>query len=106
MPSWKGSSGKSYPIEYDGLTDRQIAKERTYQASKSRGKGPKRQGGRRVSKVSKGASAGRIEHLQHKPAYGQPQYSSKINAAAMQRTNELAKFLSNAAREAARRQSN
>ena len=52
MPSWKGSSGKSYPIEYDGLTDRQIAKERTYQASKSRGKGPKRAGRRSATRPS------------------------------------------------------
>ncbi len=60
----------------------------------------------RKPKVSKGASAGRIEHLHRKPKYGQPQYPSNINAGAAKRTKELSRFLGNAAREAQRRQWN
>jgi len=47
MPRWKTSSGKGVDIAYDGLTRAQIAKEKTYQASRTRGSGPKRKGGRR-----------------------------------------------------------
>jgi|10_taG_2_1085330.scaffolds.fasta_scaffold313060_1 hypothetical protein len=52
MPRWKTSSGKGVDIAYDGLTRAEIAKEKTYQASKSRGSGPKRSGRRAATRPS------------------------------------------------------
>ena len=46
------------------------------------------------------------EHVHRRPATGQPQYSSNINAGAAKKTKELSKFLSNAAREAQKRKWN
>ena len=44
------------------------------------------------------------EHVHRRPATGQPQYSSNINAAAAKKTKELTRFLGKVAREAQRRQ--
>tara|TARA_R100000458_G_scaffold43259_1_gene41182 strand:- start:41 stop:460 length:420 start_codon:yes stop_codon:yes gene_type:complete len=65
----------------------------------NRRSGPKRQGGRRVSK---GASAGRIEHLHRKPKYGQPQYSSNINTVAAKNTKLLQAAIAQAVKDAKR----
>ena len=53
---------------------------------------------------SQGASEGRIEHQQYRPQAGQPQYSSNITSGAAQKTEQLADFLADAARQAQIRQ--
>ena len=46
------SSGKPINQEHLGLTPRQIAKQRTYNASQTRGSGPKRSGRRAATRPS------------------------------------------------------